>query len=153
MLTFPVVPTGAPQNLTIINSTSTSVTISWDSVECIHRNGLITHYQLVYEPVDIFGNNPSTMISSGEPDDGGSYTATRLDPSSSHLFKVAAVNKLGFGPFATVTVPIKESTSLCRVDMFICLLHTSMYNDCRSIYTIFDCLDRKRYSSNKNQNT
>ena len=119
MLTFPVVPTGAPQNLAIINSTSTSVTISWDSVECIHRNGLITHYQLVYEPVDIFGNYPSTMNSSGEPDDGGSYTATRLDPSSSHLFKVAAVNKLGFGPFATVTVPIKDGMSLCRVYMYM----------------------------------
>ena len=39
-----LVPSGAPQNLTIIDSNSTNMTISWDSVECIHRNGLVTHY-------------------------------------------------------------------------------------------------------------
>ena len=41
-------------------------------------------------------------MNSGEPDDGGSYTAAGLDPSSSYLFKVAVVNNIGIGPFATV---------------------------------------------------
>ena len=104
------VPSGAPQN---INSNSTSVFISWDSVECIHRNGLITHYLLVYEPVDACGNSLATItpVNSGEPYDGGNYMATGLDPSSSYLFKVAAVNNVDIGPFATVQT--KKGCLLC----------------------------------------
>ena len=104
------VPSGAPQNF---NSNSTSVFISWDSVECIHRTGLIIHYLLVYEPVDACGNSLATItiVNSGEPDDGGNYMATGLDPSSSYLFKVAAVNNIGIGPFATVQT--KEGCLLC----------------------------------------
>ena len=108
-----LVPSGAPQNLAIINSNSTSVFISWDSVECIHRNGLIIHYLLVYEPVDACGNSLATIttVDSDESDDGGSYLATGLDPSSSYLFKVAAVNNIGIGPFATVQT--KKGCLLC----------------------------------------
>ena len=120
-----VVPSGAPQNLAIINSTSTSVTIlTWDSVECIHRNGLIAHYHLlVYEPVGNFGNSLATMIISGEPGDGGSYMATGLDPSSIYLFKVAAVNNIGVGPFANITVQTKEGLFV----LHICGVHTNTY--------------------------
>ena len=96
------VPSGAPQNLAIINSTSTSVTISWDSVECIHRNGLITHYNISYGPVGDTNLVKTVTVNSDEPDDGGSYTATGLERTQNYLFKVAAVNVPGVGVFATV---------------------------------------------------
>ena len=100
--TFLPAPSAMPQNLAIISSTSTSVTISWNSIECIHRNGLIIHYIVSYELAN--GNRQSTIITVriNEPDDGGNYTAMGLEPSVSYLFKVAALNSIGLGPFATV---------------------------------------------------
>ena len=94
-------PSGMPQNLAIISSTSTSVTISWNSVECIHRNGLIIHYIVSYSELE---NGIPTIktVRSSEPDDGGSYTATGLEPSASYLFLVAAINSIGLGPFAAI---------------------------------------------------
>ena len=102
------------------------MTVSWDSVECIHRNGLITHYQLVYEPVDDFAHSLATMIISGDPDDGGVYMAAGLDPSSGYLFKVAAVNNIGVGHFATVTVQTKEG-------LFV--VHANTYNIIVIVYS------------------
>ena len=98
------VPSGAPQNLAIINSTSTSVTISWDSVECIHRNGLITHYNISYGPVGDTNLVTTDTVNSDGPDDGGSYTATGLERTHNYLFKVAAVNDVGMGTFASAQV-------------------------------------------------
>ena len=98
------VPSKAPQNLTIINITSTSVTISWDSVECIHRNGLITQYLLIIRPVDTSDSNLEKFVTlnSDGPDNGGGYMATALQPSVSYMFKVAAINNNGIGPFTEV---------------------------------------------------
>ena len=95
-----IVPSEAPQNFTIINSNFTSVTVSWNSVDCIHRNGLITHYIILYGPVD---ETNLVRVNSSRPDDGGRYTATELDATQNYLFKVAAVNSDGIGVFATVS--------------------------------------------------
>ena len=130
IINFPV-PTAPPQSLATLNVNSTSVTISWDSVECIHRNGLITHYQLVYEPMNIFGNSLATMIISGDPDDGGVYMAAGLNPSSDYLFKVAAVNNIGVGHFATVTIHTKEGLFVVHV----CGMHASTYNNIVIVYS------------------
>ena len=98
---FIPVPSGAPQNLTIINSTSTSVTISWNSVKCVHRNGLIIHYTITYSPVDST-DQMTDRVNITDPDNGGSYTASGLQPSTNYVFRVAAVNDAGLGVFATV---------------------------------------------------
>ena len=58
------------------------------------------------------GKSPSTIVtvrsSESEPDDGGSYTATRLEPSTNYLFRVAAINSIGLGPFATVQINLES---------------------------------------------
>ena len=37
-----------------------------------------------------------------DPDNGGSYTVSGLQPSTNYVFRVAAVNDAGVGVFATV---------------------------------------------------
>ena len=100
---YTTVPSGAPQNLAIINSNSTSVTISWDGIDCIHRNGMITHYLIVNGPVDEANQMTNVSVNSNRPDNGGSYTTTGLDATQNYIFKVAAVNSDGVGVFATVS--------------------------------------------------
>ena len=79
------------------------MTISWDSVECIHRNGLITHYIISYGPID--DNSLATIetVNNNEPDDGGRFTATGILSTKIYFFKVVAVNAAGVGVFATVS--------------------------------------------------
>ena len=77
------------------------MTISWDSVQCIHRNGLITHYIISYGPVgetNLVTN--SVGVNNGGQDDGLSYTVSGLESSTNSIFKVAAVNEAGVGLFA-----------------------------------------------------
>ena len=109
------VPSGAPQNLAIINSNSTSVTITWDSVECIHRNGLITHYNISHGPVGDTNLVTTDTVNSDGPDDGGSYTATGLERTQYYLFKVAAVNIPGVGVFATVSTNKRKQYIRCEL--------------------------------------
>ena len=98
------VPSEVPQNLTIINSTSTSVTISWESVECIRRNGLITHYIVGYARDGANSQwHVNVTVNITNQDDGGSYTATGIDNTTRYTFKVAAVNEAGVGLYATVS--------------------------------------------------
>ena len=102
------VPSGAPQSLSFNTINSTSVNISWDSVECIHRNGLITHYNISYGPMSETSRvTDVTVVNKNEQDNGGSYTATGLEPSTNYNFKVAAVNDVGVGKFANVQVQIE----------------------------------------------
>ena len=91
-------PSGAPQNL---NSTSTSVTISWNNVKCVHRNGLITHYTITYSPMDST-DQITDRVNITDPNNGGSYTVSGLQPSTNYVFRIAAVNDAGVGVFATV---------------------------------------------------
>ena len=80
------------------------MTISWDSVECIHRNGLITHYIFSYgRGRDGENNQMNVTVNITDQDDGGSFTASRIDPATKYIFKVAAVNEAGVGVFASVS--------------------------------------------------
>ena len=109
------VPSGAPQNLAIINSNCTSVTISWDSVQCIHRNGLITHYIFSYgRGRDGENNQVNVTVNITNPDDGGSFTATGIDNTKNYIFKVAAVNEAGVGMLANVTVSTQRNGNLLQ---------------------------------------
>ena len=80
------------------------MTISWDSVECIHRNGLITHYIISYgiRPVGEINLDGNTTVYISEPDDGGSYTGSGLVPHKNYVFTVSAVNDFAIGPYAAI---------------------------------------------------
>ena len=82
--------------------TSTSVTISWDSVECIHRNGLITHYIISYGPVGEANLVTNVRVNNGGQDDGLSYIVSGLESSTNSIFKFAAVNEAGVGIYAVI---------------------------------------------------
>ena len=40
---------------------STSIRVSWGEVPAIDRNGIITQYVVVYEPLETFGGQVATM--------------------------------------------------------------------------------------------
>ena len=48
ILQFSIAPTGHPRDVTP-STTSRSVSVSWSTIDCIERNGVITNYTVVFQ--------------------------------------------------------------------------------------------------------
>ena len=94
-------PSAAPSNVRA-TSTSSSITVQWEMVPCIHRNGEITGYSVRYSG----GGSTQTMAVSG-----GDTTMTTIQgvmSSTTYFIEVAAVNYIDTGPYSdpiTVETP------------------------------------------------
>ena len=90
-----VAPTGSPRDVTP-SMTSRSIMVTWDTIECIERNGIITGYTVVFQEqggADV----PGDVVDM-------TFTAGDLTPYTSYLFQVAGVNDVGTGPFTDIII-------------------------------------------------
>ena len=105
-------PSAAPSNVRA-TSTSSAITVQWEMVPCIHRNGEITGYSVRY---GVQGQSTQTMSVSG----GNTTMASiRIITSTTYSIEVAAVNSVDTGPYSD---PITEETpqskcSVCCISM------------------------------------
>ena len=65
--------------------------VTWDTIDCIERNGVITSYSVEFQEEGGAGIPGEVM--------GQSFTASGLTPNTSYTFRVAGVNANGTGPF------------------------------------------------------
>jgi len=97
-ITFPTcfsAPTAAPQSVTASATGPKTISIDWNSADCIERNSQITGYTLQYNSTD--GTETNTSF----PANFTTYTVTGLTPSTNYSVKMAAINSNGeIGPFA-----------------------------------------------------
>ena len=95
LLAFSPAPSGTPQEVTAVNTTSTKITIQWKEVPCIDKNGDITGYTVRY---NVSGCNNTALRS-----DSDTLVATLVEliPFANYSIEVAAVNVNGTGPFST----------------------------------------------------
>ena len=70
--------------------------VTWDAIECIERNGIITDYVVEFQeqggdriPGEVVGQN---------------FTASGLTPATRYTFRVAGVSINGTGPFTTSAI-------------------------------------------------
>ena len=85
-------PSAAPSNVKLQSSTSSSLTISWDTVFCSYRNGAITSYTYrLYtssgNTVEVTDDTPMTSV-----------TISDLLPNTQYYFSVGARTEGGDGP-------------------------------------------------------
>ena len=92
----PSAPSGPPTLLTRVAATPNSITVQWEEVDCLHRNGAITGY-VVRAVRD--GREEGTVRACG---DDRQATVTGLTPSSQYIIQVAAVNSAGTGPYSPI---------------------------------------------------
>ena len=78
------------------------MTIQWDELVCIERNGEISGYVIQYG--EISNTERDEEMISGIGDEGGVYTITGLTPVSYYIIGIAAFSQNGTGPFAWVVV-------------------------------------------------
>ena len=88
--------------------TSSSITVQWGPVDCIHRNGDITGYSVQYvsENVSVSGDSS-----------GGMYVISGLMPSTTYSIQVAANNSAGTGPYSR-TILNQTAGIICMVLLF-----------------------------------
>ena len=94
---FLLAPSAAPTSVRVSAVASSSITVQWGVVDCIHRNGDITGYSVQYGVVGS-GSTQTMSIS------GGSVTEaifSSLIPSTTYSIEVAAVNDALMGPYSS----------------------------------------------------
>ena len=106
------VPSAPPTSVRVSEVTSSSITVQWGPVDCIHRNGDITGYSVQYgsETVSVSGNSS-----------GGMYVISGLMPSTNYTMQVAAETNAGTGPYSE---PVNQLTD----GMFLFSTCNSLYN-------------------------
>ena len=101
MLVFYVAPTGAPCDVTL-SMTSRSIMVTWDTIECIESNGIITGYTVVFQ--ERGGANVPGSVNTVDR----TFSAGGLTPGTSYTFQVAGVNDAGTGLFTEITITTGE---------------------------------------------
>ena len=56
-------PSSPPSNISALAENSTSISVSWGEVLAINQNGIITQYEVVYEPLETFMKQTVSRIS------------------------------------------------------------------------------------------
>ena len=86
---FFTAPTGPPTSITT-SSTRNTITVLWEEVACIDRNGDITGYS-----IRVNGENDMNVTLR-------EATISGLSPSTVYTVSVAAINSMGTGPYSDV---------------------------------------------------
>ena len=92
--------------------TSSSITIQWGAVDCIHRNGDITGYSVRYGVQGTSEGDWTVQMVSGDSG-GGMYQISGLQSSTNYSIEVAAVNDIGTGVYSTDVFQSTQSTCVC----------------------------------------
>ena len=91
-------PTSPPTSVTNGTITSNSITVQWEEVACLDRNGEIIGYTA---RAMTSGRLEGTAAVNGSEMEA---TITGLTPSTQYIVQVAAVNSAGYGPFSPIDV-------------------------------------------------
>ena len=91
----PVAPTGFPS--TVMDTTTPRIAIvTWNAIECIDQNGIITNYM-----VQFLEQDGGASVARGVVDvNDRTYTVSGLTPATPYTFRVAGVTSGGTGPFS-----------------------------------------------------
>ena len=95
------VPSQAPSDFTVVASTSTSITASWQLPPENARNGNIKGFKLLYKKKDSVGPPLNSIINGGE---NRIKEVTGLAKFSEYEFQVLAFTSVGDGPKSSIEV-------------------------------------------------
>ena len=96
---FPsIAPTGYPSSIRSGTVTPNSITVHWEEVDCLDRNGAITGY------VARALSNGREEGSASVGGDDREATISGLTPSTQYIVQVAAVNSAGTGPYSLIAL-------------------------------------------------
>ena len=114
-------PSAAPDPVSVSVLNSTAITVQWEMVPCIHRNGDITGYSVQYTG----GGSTQTISVSGDSI-GGMVTISGLSPATMYRVEVAAVNSADTGVYSSpmmITTPDGMWSCIDNTWKYMCIAH------------------------------
>ena len=105
----PPAPSAPPTSVSVSAVTSSSITVQWGAVDCIHRNGDITGYSVRYGEVGS-GSTQTVSISGVSVTEA---TISSLMPSMTYSIRMAAENSAGTGDFSNITFHLTLGITFC----------------------------------------
>ena len=107
LMSYSTAPTMGPREVITTHIASRTVQVTWNTIECVHRNGLITDYE-----VQLREDSSGDMVTDGVVDfDARTYMASGLRPFTSYIFQVAGVNVDGTGVFTEIDFNTAEDST------------------------------------------
>ena len=100
---FLAAPSAAPNSVSTFDITSSSITVHWEPVDCIHQNGDITGYSVRYRSLRI-GSTHTKNITNVTAE----TIITGLYPTTTYSLEVAAVNSAGIGVYSSTIYAITK---------------------------------------------
>ena len=100
-------PDGAPQNVRGHNTSSTSISVSWEKVQCDLQNGIITGYNITYESQT---ENDNGVLLAGPNDRQANLTG--LKEFVKYNISVVAFTVKGDGPPSVIVVRTDQDSKL-----------------------------------------
>ena len=110
-------PSAPPSSVTVTGVTSSTISVQWGSVPCIHQNGDITGYSVQYEVMGS-GNTQIEMVSGDSS--GGMTTISGLAAATMYEYQVAAMTGAGTGEYSTSMTTL-TSGNLSR-SVYMCVM-------------------------------
>ncbi len=92
-------PASPPSNVNVMADSSTSITVTWNIVPPIDQNGMITMYEVIYQPQETFGGAIASA-SRTLPVTDMSVVLTNLEEFVGYAIFIRAFTSLGAGPFS-----------------------------------------------------
>ena len=100
-------PDGAPQNVKGQNTSSTSISVSWEAVQADRQNGIITGYNITYQSQT---ENHNGVVEAGPNDLQANLT--RLKEFVKYNISVVAFTVKGDGPPSIIVVRTGQDRKL-----------------------------------------
>ena len=99
-------PSSPPENISITFIDGTSIQVTWADVLEIDQNGIITKYEVIYEPLTTFGVlMPENLIVDSM---NLSVTLENLEEYVEYNISVRAYTSVGPGPYSEDTIILTE---------------------------------------------
>ena len=116
---IPAAPSAPPSSVRVTDVTSSTITVQWEMVPCIHQNGPITGYSVRY---GVMGSGSSQT----ETVSGASVTEVTLSSLlkyTNYSVQVAAVNSADTGVFSEPVLQLTNDKS--KADHHFCIIHNN----------------------------
>ena len=131
-IVFPSVPDAPPQNVMTMVLSSTEIEVTWEEVPAINRSGIITMYEVQYDPLDTFGD----QIAIAMVDTSGPVLMTNLTGLEEYVeynISVRAHTSPGPGPYSDpVTVRTLEDGRLITTEQQLLVPRIMLYRSSRA---------------------
>ena len=102
---FSTVPSSTVISLSAGTVTANSITVQWEEVPCLHRNGEITDYTVVART-----SGEDERVVNVNDGNARSATVSGLTPITQYTVSVAALNSAGTGPATSIDI---ETEGIC----------------------------------------